>query len=156
MSRKQSVPQTPQFTPAPLWRRLAAMFYDTMLVMAMVMVISGLYHAVVNNWLLGQESAPTGFNPLLSTLLIFVVFFFFAHFWGKSGQTLGMQAWRLRLRSTDKGKNITLIQSLLRFMVAIPAIGLAGLGMLWMLIDKDKKTWHDRYSQTEVILLPKQ
>ena len=131
------------------------MFYDSMLVLAMVIVISGLYHAIVNNWLLGLESAPTGFNPLLSTILLFVVFFFFAHFWGKNGQTLGMQAWRLRVRSSDTGKNITLIQSLLRFMVAIPAIGLAGLGMFWILIDKDKKTWHDRYSQTEVVLLSK-
>ena len=126
-----------------------------MLVLAMIIVISGLYHAVVNNWLLGLESAPTGFNPLLSTILLFVVFFFFAHFWGKNGQTLGMQAWRLRVRSSDTGKSITLIQSLLRFMVAIPAIGLAGLGVFWMLIDKDNKPWHARYSQTAVVLLSK-
>ncbi|MTI12443.1 RDD family protein [Sansalvadorimonas verongulae] len=141
--------------PAPLWRRLAAMFYDTMLVLAMVMVISGLYHAIVHNWLLGLESAPTGFNPLLSTILLFVMFFFFAHFWGKNGQTLGMQAWRLRVRSTKTGRNLTLIQSLLRFIVAIPALGLAGLGVFWIVIDKKKRTWYDRYSESEVVLIPK-
>ncbi|WP_281648014.1 RDD family protein [Parendozoicomonas sp. Alg238-R29] len=140
---------------APLWRRLAAMVYDTFLVMAMVMVISGLYHAIVNNWLLGRDDAPMGFNPFLGSILTFVIFFFFAHFWGKNGQTLGMQAWRLKLRSCETGGNPTLTQSLLRFMIAIPALGLAGLGFFWMLIDRDKKTWHDRYSMTEVILLPK-
>ena len=144
-----------RYLPAPLWRRLAAMLYDLFLVAAMTMVISGLYHAIVNIGLLGLEDAPTGFNPILSTLLTFVIFFFFAHFWGRSGQTLGMQAWRLKIRNTRNNKTLTLTQSLLRFMIAIPSIGLFGLGMLWMLIDKDRKTWQDRYSETEIILLPK-
>ncbi len=129
------------------------MFYDTMLVIAIVMVISGLYHAVINNWLLGLEDAPIGFNPLLSTLITFAVFFFFAHFWGRSGQTLGMQAWRLRIQNSD-GTRISLNQSLLRFIIAIPALGLGGIGLLWMLIDKERKTWQDRYSETVVVQLP--
>ena len=141
--------------PAPLWRRLAAMVYDTLLVAAIVMMTSALYHAIVNNLILGLEEAPTGFNPFLSTILTFVIFFFFAHFWGKSGQTLGMQAWRIQVRSSENRRGLTLTQSLLRFMVAIPTIGLAGIGMFWMLFDKDSKTWHDRYSESEVVLLPK-
>ncbi|RCI69267.1 RDD family protein, partial [Pseudomonas aeruginosa] len=30
-----------------------------------------------------------------------------------------------------------------------------GLGFLWMLWDKDKRTWHDRYSESQVVRLPK-
>ncbi len=145
----------PTLQPAPLWRRLAAMFYDSILILAIVIVTSGLYHGLINNWLLGLEDAPAGFNPLLSTILLFLIFFFFAHFWGKNGQTLGMQAWRIQLRSTLKSQRITLLQALLRFMVAIPSLALCGMGFFWMLIDKDQKTWHDRYSDSEVVLLPK-
>ena len=144
------------FPSASLWRRLAAMLYDSILVMALVMVISAVYHGIVNIWLLGLEDAPTGFNPVLSTLLTLIVFFFFAHCWGKNGQTLGMQAWRLRIQSTHSSQPLSLMQSLLRFMVAIPSIGLCGAGMLWMLVDRDGKTWQDRYSETEMVLLPKE
>ena len=34
-------------------------------------------------------------------------------------------------------------------------IGLALAGVLWMKIDKEGKTWQDRYSMSEVVLLPK-
>ncbi|RFQ09500.1 RDD family protein, partial [Pseudomonas sp. ATCC 13867] len=30
-----------------------------------------------------------------------------------------------------------------------------GLGFLWMLWDKNKRTWHDRYSESVVIQIPK-
>ncbi len=148
------------YSPAPLWRRLAALLYDSLLVSAIILVVTGLYHALVNNWLLGLKEAPVGFNPWLSSLLVFVVFFFFAHFWGRNGQTLGMQAWRLKIQSTRPKPNnsrfhLTLLQSLLRFVIAIPALGLCGLGLFWMVIDPNKRSWHDRYSETEIVLLPK-
>ena len=154
MPSTQQPPLNTDFPPAPLWRRLAALVYDTLLVIAMVMVTSALYHALVNNWLLELKDAPAGFNPILSTLLTFVLFFFFAHFWTRNGQTLGMQAWRIKLRSTITGGPLTLPQCLIRFIIAIPAIGLAGLGILWLLVDRDKKAWQDRYSRSEMILIP--
>ena len=176
MKKMTAVPQKnnrvetepPVFPAAPLWRRIAALFYDTLLVFAIILVTTGLYHGIINNWLLGYEEAPVGFNPWLSSLIMVIVFFFFAHCWGRKGQTLGMQAWRLRIQSTatestksTKIKNgserqITLVQSLLRFMIAIPALALGGLGLLWMVIDKKKRSWHDHYSHTEIVLLPKQ
>jgi uncharacterized RDD family membrane protein YckC len=60
------------------------------------------------------------FHPFLATLLLFVTFGFFARFWTYKGQTLGMQAWRIRVQNAD-GSAITLWQSLLRFMIAIPS-----------------------------------
>ncbi len=151
----EKTPQQTDFCPAPLWRRLAALVYDSFLVIVIVMVTSGLYHAIVNNWLLGLDEAPTGFNPVLSTILTFILFIFFAWFWSRNGQTLGMQAWRIKVRSSETGGPLTLVQCLLRFMIAIPAIGLAGLGLFWILVDREKKTWHDRYSRSEIIFVPK-
>ena len=131
------------------------MVYDSLLVIALAMMTGGIYHAVVNNLIMGLKDAPAGFNPVLSTLLTFIIFFFFAHFWVRNGQTLGMQAWRIKVRSSETKGSLTLVQCLLRFMIAIPAIGLAGIGVLWILVDKENKSWHDRYSKSEVILIPK-
>ncbi len=39
---------------------------------------------------------------------------------------------------------------LLRFMVAIASWLCAGLGFFWSLFDKQKRTWHDIYSNTHV------
>jgi uncharacterized RDD family membrane protein YckC len=65
-----------------------------------------------------------------------------------------MRAWRLRLLNTNKG-TLTMTQCMLRFLVAIGSLGLAGIGYLWMYIDKDGLTWHDKYSETRVIQEPK-
>ncbi|WP_087106858.1 RDD family protein [Parendozoicomonas haliclonae] len=155
MPKQKIKPESsPAYLPAPLWRRLAAMVYDSMLLIALIFVVTAIYHGVVNNWLLGVEDAPVGFNPFLSTIYVFICFFFLAHFWGKNGQTLGMQAWRLRVQKSD-GSNISLMQSLLRFVVGILSLAPAGLGLFWMLVDKDKKTWYDRYAETEVVYIPK-
>jgi len=69
------------------------------------------------------------------------------------GQTLGMRAWKLQLQNMRPGP-ISWWQVLLRFMVALLSALLCGLGYLWMLIDKQKLTWHDRYSETRVVQLP--
>jgi uncharacterized RDD family membrane protein YckC len=65
-----------------------------------------------------------------------------------------MRAWRLRLQRID-GQPITIWQALLRFMAAIPSLALAGLGLLWILVDKDKLAWHDRISESMIVRLPK-
>jgi len=44
---------------------------------------------------------------------------------------------------------------LLRFMVAIPSLALAGLGLFWMLFDRDKMAVHDRISESVIVRLPR-
>ena len=82
------------------------------------------------------------------------LFAFFAKFWTHNGQTLGMQAWGLRIQNAD-GSAIDLWQALLRFVVAIGSWLFAGLGFLWLLWDKQGRTWHDIYSDTRVVRIPK-
>ena len=53
------------------------------------------------------------------------------------------------------GSAITLWQALLRFVVAIGSWLFCGLGFLWVLWDKDKRSWHDIYSESRVVQLPK-
>ncbi|MCT5467837.1 RDD family protein [Pseudomonas aeruginosa] len=149
------------YAPAGLVRRLAAMFYDFLLCVALMMVVALVYQQGILRLIYGSEhlreladrGALIG-DPLLSTLLVFALFGFFAKFWTHNGQTLGMQVWGLRVQNRD-GSAISLLQALLRFMIAIASWLCLGLGFLWMLWDKDKRTWHDRYSESQVVRLPK-
>lgn len=143
--------------PAPLWRRLAAMFYDSFLVLAIWMLVDFLLL-----WAFGIEQARTiegeavVLDPVFQTLLLAALalsaFGFFALFWTKSGQTLGMQAWKIRVQRPDGG-TIDLRQSLIRFLTAPPSLALLGLGYLIMYLDPRGRSLPDRLSGSEVVML---
>ena len=153
---------TPQgdFPPAGLGRRLAAMFYDFLLCAALLMVTT-LVYKMVQMAIIGEtrmraltEAGALDGDPLLSTVLLFMLFGFFAKFWTHGGQTLGMQVWGIRVQNAD-GSAISLWQALLRFVVSIASWLCLGLGFLWSLVDKKKRAWHDMYSETQLVRIPK-
>jgi uncharacterized RDD family membrane protein YckC len=128
--------------------RLAAMLYDGLLMLAMWFVIAGIAVAI-------NGGEQVGSNNLFLPSIMFIVWIWFnLYFWRRGGQTLGMRSWRLRILSTT-GKPLTYTQCLLRLAMAVPSFALCYLGYLWMLIDKGHLTWHDRYSETQVIREPK-
>ncbi len=131
--------------PAGLFRRLAALLYDSLLLLAIMFIATAILLPFT-----GGEAIQH--SPFLTTYLLFISFFFYSWFWMHGGQTLGMRSWRLQLRNINPGP-ITLWQALLRFLVAIPSALLFGAGYLWMLVDRDKLTWHDRYSETRIVQL---
>jgi len=146
---------TPVYKPAGLLVRLVAMFYDALLLLSALMIATAIALFVT-------KGASLAHNPFFRTTLFLICFSFYAWFWLHGyawfwlhgGQTLGMRAWKLRLQNKD-GRPITIWQALLRFLVAIPSLAFAGLGFLWMLIDKDKMTWYDRFSESVIVGLPK-
>jgi uncharacterized RDD family membrane protein YckC len=72
--------------------------------------------------------------------------------WLRSGQTLGMRAWRLRAVS-DLGKPLNLAAAVLRSIGGFVAWAPAALGVLWLYWDRDHLALHDRASKTRVVLL---
>ena len=160
MSKQLLSPQG-AFPAAGLGRRLAAMFYDFLLCTALMIVTTFIYKLIMMAFIgeakmraLSETGALDG-DPLLSTILFFVLFGFFAKFWTHSGQTLGMQVWGVRVQNAD-GTAISLWQALLRFIVSIGSWLCFGLGFVWSLFDKQKRTWHDMYSGTQLVRIPKQ
>ncbi len=139
---------TPEYIPAGLLVRLVAMFYDALLLLSALMIATAIALFVT-------KGASLAHNPFFRTMLFLICFSFYAWFWLHGGQTLGMRAWKLRLQNKD-GRPITIWQALLRFLVAIPSLAFAGLGFLWMLIDKDKMTLYDRFSESVIVRLPKE
>jgi uncharacterized RDD family membrane protein YckC len=149
-----------------LLRRLAAMGYDSLLVFSLMFAATGLYQLVAH-WILGTPSSspaangdiitelqPVASGPWFTLYLLLVMYAFFAWFWHRSGQTLGMQAWRLRVDDVDGGR-ISYQQTLQRFAGAWVSALCLGMGYLWALFDRDKRSWHDRLSHSRVVQLPK-
>ena len=133
--------------PAGIFYRLIAMFYDSLLLLSVLLIATALALLVTRGTLQYH-------NPFFRTFLFLTCFAFYAWFWLHGGQTLGMRAWRLQLQRLDGGA-VTIWQALLRFMVAIPSLALGGLGLLWMLIDRDRLAVHDRISESMIVRLPK-
>ncbi len=139
-----------EIKPAGPLRRLGALLYDFMLTAALWMVVGAI--AVGLN---GGEATDPSRPALLQSILFIITFMFFAFFWTRNGQTLGLLAWRLRVQ-TPEGLALSWWQALLRFMAAGLSIAALGLGYLWMFVDRDGLSLHDRLSGTCVVELPKQ
>ncbi|WP_369601605.1 RDD family protein [Hahella sp. SMD15-11] len=160
-SGQQAIPAAETLRPAPLWKRFAAMFYDFLLVVALSMITTFIYLGAMAARVGGfdrlqplMESGATLGDPTLKTALFLVIFFFFAYFWKRLGQTLGMQVWRIKVVSQD-GRPLTWTQCLLRFFAALFSLLCFGMGFFWSLWDRDGLTWHDRYAGTRVIEVKK-
>lgn len=158
-------------SPARLPRRLAAIVYDSLLLIGVLVGATALALGLAVA-LLGGEAVklhnPLLANPFFQTYLLLVCFFFYGGFWTHGGQTLGMRAWRLRLQGRD-GRGVGWWQALLRFLIGglwlAPMAGLhrvfgtsvsltlaAGLGVLLLLLVLRVP---DRVSETELVALPK-
>jgi uncharacterized RDD family membrane protein YckC len=132
-----------------LLRRLAAIAYDALLVVALLFLATIPFIA-----LRGGEAVEIGDNAVYRAVLILVVYGFFVGFWAGPGRTLGMQSWGLQLETMDGGRPSVATASL-RFVAAIVSWALLGLGFLWQLWDRDRLTWHDRISGTRIVHYPK-
>lgn len=133
------------------------MFYDTLLLFAVAWAVTAV-EVGLRVWREGESAiratgraAAGGLGlqlPLaLATLL------FFGWFWTRWGQTLGMQAWRLRVETED-GRLPGWGRSLLRLALACVSLALLGAGYWAALLDPAGRSWHDRLSRTRIVLLP--
>lgn len=138
---------TSEKRPASLFKRLAVIGYDGLLLIAILFIATALTLP------LNGGEAITNEHPLFPFLVIywfFISFIFYAWFWTHGGQTLGMKTWNLELISTDN-KIITWKQSFVRFCCAILSTLLFGLGFIWSLLNEKKSTLHDIFSNTILI-----
>ena len=146
--------------PVGVIRRFAAMFYDFILCIALMMVMTGLYMMIANALLGGDtyksmnDSGQSVHDPFLSSILFISLYVFFGFFWTKNGQTLGMQVWHIRVQNKDN-TTITWNQALLRFLMGIISWLALGLGHLWPIFDREKRSWQCIFSDSELVRIPK-
>ena len=134
---------------AGLLRRLAALLYDTLLLVAVLMTVTWLLLPLTHGEAITRETVG-GFEYLYRALLLGLVIAYFGFSWTRSGQTLGMLAWRIRVLRSD-GCHLRWSDVLLRLAASLLSLLPAGLGYFWMLLDPNRLTWHDRLSRTRVV-----
>jgi uncharacterized RDD family membrane protein YckC len=138
---------------ATLLRRLAAMVYDGLLLLALLMIVTACFLPFT-----GGEAVTWQAFPLLTLLywpaLAGAVVVYFGMPWTERGQTLGMASWRIRVQRDD-GYLLTWRDVVTRLAASMLSWLPAGLGWAWALFDPQRRAWHDQLSRTRVVLLPK-
>jgi len=138
---------------ASLPRRLAAMVYDGLLLLALLLIATACFLPLTSGTAITWERFPLLW--LLHKLVVATVIVgFYGIFWTRRGETLGMTSWRLRVERLD-GSLLTWRDALVRIGAAVLSWIPLGLGWIWCVVDRDRRTWHDILSQTRVVVLPK-
>ncbi|MEW6983989.1 RDD family protein [Colwelliaceae bacterium 6471] len=149
------------FPRAGFIRRFSSWIYDVLLACAVYMTagfIGFLIFAVLTHFgvvnmnghqhLIDLQQSSIFYSALLYGWSLSWVVFFFVWFWSRSGQTLGMKAWRLRVQNQD-GSLMTKKTALMRVLLT-----LLGLGNILVIFDrKNKLSLQDRLTHTEVVIL---
>jgi uncharacterized RDD family membrane protein YckC len=131
-------------------RRFAALIYDGFLLAALLMTYTGVVLIFTRRAVL-PETYGAWVYPYRAGLLAVIAAYYVLN-WIRSGQTLGMRAWRLRAVS-DAGSRLNTASALLRFLCGFLAWPPAALGVLWLYLDPDHLAIHDRLSRTRVVRL---
>ena len=132
--------------PCGFARRLAAVGYDAILLFA-VGYVATIPILVIH----GGRAIEPG-DPWYSTYLLAIGYAYFVWQWCRGGQTLGMKAWRIRLRDVAGGQ-VGWGRASLRFFAALGSWGCAGLGYFWCLFNRNRLAWHDYGSGTRLMLV---
>lgn len=146
--------------PAPNWRRLAAMVYDSLIILAITMAY-GAIGTIVVVAINGSpdEQYPSMFESKLWSLgWLLTVVLFYCWFWQRSGQTVGMRAWRLKLipiRAQSLKETLNWSNCIMRSFWGIVGLLLLGANYWYRLLNKKGDCLHDRLSGSRVVVIPK-
>jgi uncharacterized RDD family membrane protein YckC len=129
-----------------LGRRLLAILYDSIVVLAILFIATVPVVFVTG----GALDECLLYRTALQAYELLVAFLFFGVFWRAGGQTIGMRAWRIRV-IRDNGERLRWRDAALRYVVAIVSWAMLGLGFAWSLFDHERRIWHDIASRTLLI-----
>jgi uncharacterized RDD family membrane protein YckC len=119
-----------------LFKRLLINFYDVILLFAV------LYFFTIPIILLTQGNAVLN-SYLYQLYLILIVFLYYAWFWKKYNQTLGMKIWKVKIYSRCS-LEISYLQSFIRIIIALIGGHLMLIFYSESLQDKFSKTYLER------------
>lgn len=129
------------------------MLYDLLLLSGVLIAAAFLYTIVVQS--LTGADLTQGLGRLgFQLYLLAVILAYYLYFWTQGRQTLAMRAWRLLILRED-GAPLRAQDALWRIGFAVLTLAPAGLGLWWMLFDRDRLTWYDRLAGTRTLLVRK-
>jgi uncharacterized RDD family membrane protein YckC len=119
---------------AGFWRRFAAAIIDSLITGVVLVVLLLLLKTV--GYALG---------------ILIGVAYFTSFEGGPSGQTPGKQVMGIRVIDLATGGPIGYGRAFIRYIGRIVSGIVIYLGYLWMLWDKEKQTWHDKFASDVVV-----
>lgn len=160
------------YTSASLWRRLAAMVYDSLLMFAVLIAIG----ATMLPFTKGLGINPD--NIIFKFYVFGAVYFFLGWFWTHGGQTLGMRAWKIKLLQYD-GTPVSWRLAFFYYLVSLPMWGfliftiavnahmipapaplvhtphwvLYSFVLIWFVIDHLPNNWREKVSGLRMVLV---
>jgi len=177
--------ESPAVTGAPpsagVLRRVGALVYDTLPVLALLIICTFPFLPFLDGRVLVPREVGA-LAYLYRLLQLVVVSLFFGFFWTQRGQTIGMLSWRLRLQRPDGSlprwsdvlKRQAIVFALLlpclfgdwliwgrwsdhgaRAIAIYVSLAPVAFAYVWIWIDRERLALHDRWSGTRVVVLPK-
>lgn len=138
----------PQRRYASLFRRLASLLYESLLLTAILLVATSLF------MLLFGSATQQPQRYFLQAYLWLVAAAYFIWCWLHGGQTLAMRTWRIRLVNRADG-SISLQQAIKRYILATMGLMFFGAGFLWALFDRKALFLHDRLTGCQLVTTDK-
>jgi uncharacterized RDD family membrane protein YckC len=127
------------YKPAGFFRRIAALFYDLILIIALCIGSILLITFFINTEIL---------SPFMYLFFLVLSISFYCYFWKQNnGQTLGMQVWKIKLSQID-GADVKLSNMIARCISGLVLNLFFGINYLPMIFRKDKRTLNDILSKT--------
>lgn len=126
-------------------RRLVCMLYEGLVVFSILLIGFLMPQVVLSGF--GWTVSPRAL--WLHILVLLLIYFVWC--WLNGGQTLPMKTWKLRIINSD-GLPLRPMQAVLRYLIAWPSILLFGIGIFWVMFDKDQQFLHDRLAGTRIVV----
>ena len=129
------------------FRRILALVYDS-LVVAGILLSFTLLLVIFNE----GYAEPGSFISIVKLIVCVCVGpFFYSYFWlVNNGQTIGMQAWKIRLVPLNNSK-LNAKQTYLRCLVSTLSFVCFGIGYFWILFNKNNLSWSDIVTKTRIV-----
>lgn len=131
-----------------LTKLLVCLIYDALAVIAISFACAWIFLLLIGDATHGLKRYS------LQLFLYITVGAYFVWCWLKSGQTLAMQTWQLKLVRQD-GKLLSVQLAVARYILASLSFTLLGLGFLWAIVDRKHLFLHDRLLKTRLIYVPR-
>jgi len=135
-------------TSAGFGRRFAALVYDLLLIAALLVVYTSAVVLARGGAVTRSDAGVWWYAYCAGEITVIGCYYLIN--WMRSGQTLGMRAWRLRAVD-DSGRALKLTPAMLRLAWGALAWAPAALGVLWLYFDPEHLALHDRLSRTRVV-----
>ena len=128
---------------APLRLRLVSLAYEAILLLAVLFVSSYLFLSLARD---AQSGLP---RVIFQVYLLSICGAYFVFCWARTGQTLPMKTWRMRI-VTAEGGALSAGRAFKRYLFAVPGI-LSGSSLLWAPFDREHQFLHDRLAGTRIV-----